>query len=344
MTDMVHEEIEHQIEDDLQFITDHRKHRQSVVMRATRDLADMSTTHKGRHEMLAMGAVTAVVRELIDVDVKTRHAAEDVLANLAEDAEDHPARAIAEEIVELLHELQEETPPETATPTELTAHAALIDATANLTALSRDMCLNFLSHGVVPPLVRYLGGVSSSARQLACLALSHLCKHSSVAVRQLNIEIYKGKPVTRNLLTIILSTQAACAVCFRDAQKMTELRVERTQAIRLLFYVHSLPLDVLPESNDEKARSSMLVARSMLHRKANREGTKRAAEKERQTRIRLTERNTSEQRLSAQRASEQRLSRARVTMISAPVPATATPATAPAPLNAAAAAPAVFAC
>ena len=57
-----------------------------------------------------MGVIHSFVEELANPDKNLRFAAEDVLANIAEDPDGDPARAIADAVATLLRNMQSETP------------------------------------------------------------------------------------------------------------------------------------------------------------------------------------------------------------------------------------------
>ena len=84
----------------------------SVISTRTHFLKDSKSSHSRRIAAL----------HPVSKDSHARKALLDVLTNLAEDGEAHPARAIAEEVVALLNSLQRANPPASATEDELAEH------------------------------------------------------------------------------------------------------------------------------------------------------------------------------------------------------------------------------
>ena len=81
---IMREAVEEEVEDmEMATLLNQRK---SVIFRETVHMADVSTSHAGRHALIEKHAIPTLVRELAHEDAKLRHASEDTLANLAEDA------------------------------------------------------------------------------------------------------------------------------------------------------------------------------------------------------------------------------------------------------------------
>ena len=274
------------------------------------------------------------MEELAHWDAAIRHAAEDALANLADDAEAMPARQIAEEIVGLLYKMQEaETVPDangrdrwapSAASLEVQGH--ILEASGNLTVLSRNMCLNFEANGAVRALLPYLGSGFGPARQKALALLTNLCTHTRMCNHTLTA--LGGVAVLWRLLPILVLLELACC-----SSKLAIIRQERFHVTSILRSVHGLPPAAPPGRPgavaDEKGSSwkgalegalegsgaeerANNVARAFLHKSRNLAGAHRRIERERTTRQRITDRmthqRTTQSRATGSRETEWRLS------------------------------------
>ena len=318
---MMRVELDNEVEDVIDLLGDGGKNRRaSVAIRGTRQLADISTTAEGRTSLLQHEAIPQLVGELAHYEAKLRHAAEDVLANLAEDAEAQPARLIAEEIVSRLFNLQsEETGFEAGgreswdpSPGSLEAQGQILSACVNLTVLSRNMCLNFESNGVIRCSLPYISSGFGLARQKALALLANLCKHSRISNHTL--QALGGDSMLLRLLPVLILSELLCC-----SKRLPIIRQERMHVVSIIRSVYGLPeaqksqevkqqakggshtswQDTLNSSEQVVEARASNIARSFLHKSRNIAGANRRTERERTTRARLTEVRARETQASA---------------------------------------------
>ena len=228
--------LDDEVDDDLEALRASER-RQSAVFRGTRALADISTTHEGRKALLKQSAtIPQIVQELGATDSTLRHAAEQVLVNLAEDDEGKAARQIAKEIVDLLEEMQEmetaadaRTKRETWTPSaaSIDTQGHILDACCNLTVLSRNMCLNFEAHNAVRITLPYVDSGFGLARQKALTFLNNLCHWTRMS--RMTFIMIDGPTRLWRLLPVLLLTEAAC--CLFEHPTIPAIREERMHVV-----------------------------------------------------------------------------------------------------------------